>query len=153
MLLNYKKEKYSFLNDKSMIWVPSKIQIPIGTRHANVCLIWDKKGEQFLGLWLKTERHHVFQWGLPGFMHTSHIGLHLFVQSLCRILFLVQKMTHKDTKSELLGIRIFHTLKSNWWGWQFALTREIIKRMCLPWQVLWLAFMKVAVVIILTFFT
>lgn len=85
-------------------------------------------------------------------MHTSHIGLHLFVQSLCGIIFLVQKMSYKVTKSELLVIRIFLTLKSNWWGWQFVLSQEIIKRMCLPWEVLWWAFIKVAAVIILTYF-
>lgn len=126
MLLNYNKEKYSFLNYKSMIWVPSKRRIPTDTRHENVCLIWERKGEQFLGLWLKTERHHACEWGLPGFMHTSHIGHHLYVPSLCGIIFLVQKMSYKATKSEHLGI--FHTLKSNWWGWQFVLTQEIIKK-------------------------
>lgn len=93
MLLNYNKEKYSFPNDKSMIWVPSKRQIPTDTRHENVGLIWERKGEQFLGLCLKTERHHACEWGLPGFMHKSHTGLHLFVQSSCGIIFLVQKMS------------------------------------------------------------
>lgn len=41
-----------------MTKVLSKRQIPTDTRHENVCLIWERKSEQFLGLWLKTERHY-----------------------------------------------------------------------------------------------
>lgn len=45
------------------------------------------KDGQYLGLWLKTERHLVCEVRFAGFMHTSLTGLHLFVQSLCGIHF------------------------------------------------------------------
>lgn len=58
MCFSITKEKYKSLNAQSMIWAPSKPrQIPKDIRQENVCLLWERKGEQFLGFQLERERH------------------------------------------------------------------------------------------------
>lgn len=62
------------------------------------------------------------------YAHLSYICASTYLCKAYVELSFLSKKCHTKTKSELLGMRIYHKSKSNWWGWQFVLTQAIIKK-------------------------